>query len=132
LQATAQALSQTPIMGVLPVWTPATLLAADAAAPQKFWTNIGGTFAVAAFYKDALFRVWCKGVVNNNSAGPSSFAVLQFPAGFRPKETQRFSVEGNGATAQFVSVSPTGLVTPEVAVASLGSLDLAFSFLAEQ
>src|SRR5258706_752558 len=119
----AERLNATPIMGVVPVWTAPDLNAAFAN---------GAGFAVAGYYKDSLMRVWSKGVLVTAAGVAAGATVLTFPSGFRPKETQRKAVEGNGATAQFISISPAGVCTVEVAVCAGGSLDIDFSFLAEQ
>lgn len=124
LRPLAQALSQTPIMGVAPVWT--------ALALNSAFANFGGQFATAAYYKDALFRVWSKGVLVTAAGVGAGATVATFPPGFRPRETQRKAVEGNGATVQFISIDPTGVCAVEVAVGAGGTLDFDFSFLAEQ
>jgi hypothetical protein len=120
----AQALLATPIMGVQPAWTAPTL--------DKAFGNIGGTFAVAGYYKDSLFRVWSKGVLTTAAGVAGGALVFTFPSGYRPAEVQRKAVEGDAATAQFISISPTGAVTVEVAIGAGGSLDIDFSFLAER
>lgn len=119
----AQALNQTPIMGTPPTWISHSLNAAFA--------NAGGLYATAAYYKDALMRVWSKGVLTSAAGVAAGAAVLTFPAGFRPRETQRKAVEGNGATVQFISIASSGVCSVEVAVAAAGTLDIDFSFLAE-
>lgn len=117
----SQALSQTPIMGSAPIWTPVTLDAAFA--------SLGAPYATAAYYKDALWRVWSVGVLVSAAGVGAGATVFTFPMGLRPSSTQRKAVEGSGATAQFVSIDAAGVVTVEVAVGAGGTLDVDFSFL---
>lgn len=118
----AQALSRTPIMGSAPVWTEIELDAAFAASSSS----------PPCLYKDALMRVQTKGSASTSAGVAANATVFTFGAGLRPKETQRLPVRGNGATAQFVTIAPTGVVTCDVAIGAGGTIDFGFSFLAEQ
>lgn len=118
-------LAATPIMGApAPPWIAPTLLTP--------WANFGGVYAKAGFHKDALGYVHVKGVLSNASGAGTSNVVFVLPVGYRPKETNRFAVEGNAVSAQFISVDAQGNVRPEVAVAASGSCDITCTFLAEQ
>lgn len=117
-------LSQTPIMGAAPSWIPFPLVAAFA--------NYGNGYATAAYYKDALWVVRAKGVLVCAAGAAFATTIGTFPVGFRPKETQRKAVEGNGGAVQFISISPLGVCWNEVVVAAGGTLDFDFTFLAEQ
>jgi hypothetical protein len=119
----AQALNSTPIMGAAPVWIPVEL--------DPAFTNFGGAFATAAYYKDSLMRVWVKGVLFSAAGVAAAATVTTLPFGYRPAQTQRKAVEGNGATVQFVSIAQTGVCTVEKLIAAGGTLDIDFSFLAE-
>lgn len=120
----AQAVASSPLMGGAPVWLALELVPAFA--------NIGGAFATAAYYKDSLFRVWVKGVLTCAAGCAAGTTIATMPAGLRPAERQRKAVEGNVATVQFISIAPTGVLTNEVLIGAGGSIDLDFSFLAEQ
>ena len=120
----ARAVAGTPLMGVAPSWIDLAL--------EVAFANFGGGLATAAYYKDSLFRVWAKGVLVTAAGVAAGATVALLPAGFRPAETQRKAVEGNGGTAQFISIAPTGICTVEVVVAAGGTVDFDFSFLAEQ
>lgn len=125
LQPIATALARTPIMGApAPAWIAPNLL--------NGFANFGGLFAVAGYHRDALGYVRCKGVLVNAAGCAGGTQVILLPAGYRTRETQRFAVEGNAATIQFLSVAGTGVVSVEVSVTAGGSCDFAFSFLAEQ
>jgi hypothetical protein len=120
----AQALNATPIMGSAPVWIPVDL--------DPAFANFGGAFATAAYYKDSLMRLWAKGVLVTAAGVAPAATVATLPFGFRPAQTQRKAVEGNGGTAQFISIAPTGICTVELVVAAGGTVDFDFSFLVEQ
>lgn len=130
LRPVASALLNTPIMGAAaPAWIPAQLL--------NNWANAGAPFATCAFHRDALGYVHCKGVLLNTVgvAGTTvASAIMQFPVGYRPRESQRFPVRTTASAIQFVLVDMTnaGLAIPLVAVGAGGSCDFAFTFLAEQ
>lgn len=118
-----QALSRTPIMGMAPNWTQPTLLAD--------FVNVGGGLAIAAYYKDSLFRVQSKGSISSAAGQAAGTSVMQFPSGFRPSETLRLPIPTTPG-GQWLLVSPTGLVTLGFVVAAGAGLDLSFSFLSEQ
>lgn len=135
LRPVAGALLNTPIMGAPPpAWIQPTLL--------NGWGNdrtAANGFALIAYHRDALGYVHCKGTVINNNVGALAggavgSAIMQFPAGYRPAESQRFPVLGNGTGIQFILVDMTnaGLTIPVVNVISTGTCDFTFSFLAEQ
>lgn len=121
----AKALQNTPIMGApAPAWIQPDLL--------NGWANIGAQFATAAFHRDALGYVHCKGVLSNAAGAAAGSTIFALPMGYRPAQQYRFAVEGTSATAQFINVTPVGLVSPDVVVAAGGTCDVVFTFLAEQ
>lgn len=80
---------------------------------QNFWTNIGGNFATAQYYKDKEGRVHLKGTI---TGGLTSNGTLLFtlPVGYRPLggEFQIFNVRnGFGSTAGLLVNGSTGEVT---------------------
>jgi hypothetical protein len=123
LDPIAKALSQTPIMGTAPTWTALQVTTGFAATAG---------FATAAHYKDSLFRVWVKGALTCAAGCAANTTIATMPSGSRPRETQRKSVMGTGGTAQFVSIAPTGVVTNVLLIGAGGTIDIDFSFLAEQ
>lgn len=125
LQPIAVALAKTPIMGAPPPgWIAPSLL--------NGFVNLGGAFAVAGLHRDALGYVHTKGMVTNAAGVGAGTTVFIFPSGYRPRETQRFPVEGTGATYQSIQVDGSGLAQVQVAVAAAGNLNVTLSFLAEQ
>jgi hypothetical protein len=124
LTPVATAVQNSPLMGRTPVWI---ALAADPA-----FINLGAPYATLAYYVDVLTRLWTKGVLITSAGVGAGATVATLPPGARPKETQRKSVEGNGGTAQFISIAPTGVCTVELAIAAGGTVDFDFSLLAEQ
>jgi hypothetical protein len=124
LRGQGQALSQTPLMGAMPTWTPFPFVAAFA--------NFGSPLATAAYYLDGFNIVRAKGVLTCAGGAGAGTTIGTFPMGYRPAQTQRKAVEGSGATVQFVNIAATGIVTNEVAIGAGGSIDFDFTFLAEQ
>lgn len=120
----ASALNATPIMGAAaPAWIAPDLVADFA--------NYGSGFAVAGYHKDCLGYVHGKGKITSAAGVAIGFVMLILPTGYRPSETLTFAVEGSGAF-QSIRVAPNGEVSPAIAVAAGGTVDLDFSFLAEQ
>jgi hypothetical protein len=106
----------------MPTWTAPTLDAAFTASVSS----------PPGYYVDALSRVQTKGSASSAAGVAGGATLTTFPPGLRPKETQRFPVRGNAASYQSVTISPTGVVTVDVAIGAGGSVDFGFSFLAEQ
>jgi hypothetical protein len=70
------------------------------------WSNFGGGFTPAGFYKDSLGIVHLQGLVNT---GPGAVAFV-LPAAYRPS-TQHYQIIAEGGTGEaHVTVSPTGSV----------------------
>lgn len=118
----AQALAKTPIMGSQPTWIS---FPKDAA-----FTDTSGQ--PSAYFVDALSMVQTKGSLTTSAGVAANATIGTMPSGCRPKETQRRPVRGNGVTYQSVTIAPTGVVTCDVAIGAGGTIDLGFSFLAEQ
>jgi hypothetical protein len=60
---------------------------------QNGWVNYGGTFQVAAFYKDYLGTVHLTGLIKNGTLGQIGFTL---PAGYRPAAYLYFPTLSNG------------------------------------
>lgn len=56
---------------------------------QNSWSNYGGGYATAAFYKDALGIVHLKGMITSGTIGSVAFTL---PPGYTPAEHSYFSV----------------------------------------
>lgn len=82
------------------------------AAPtfQNGWVNYDtSTYNIAGFYRDALNRVYLRGLVRN---GTVSTAIFTLPAGFRPDRECIFAVISNSTIGR-VDVYPSGQVRAE-------------------
>lgn len=123
LRPVATALANTPIMGVAPVWTLLEL--------NPLYANFGGTSAVAAYYKDALMRVWLKGVLTSAAGAPGGTVMATLPPGFRPREDQVKSVAGNGAY-HALYMQQTGQIIDATGTGAGALVNVDFSFLADQ
>lgn len=125
LRPVAAALTKTPIMGAAPpAWIAPDLL--------NGFVNLAGQFATIGFHRDCLGYVHCKGVLIHSVGCAASTTIMVFPVGYRPARTQRFAVEGAGYAIQFVDVKATGVASNDVLIAPGGTMDFAFTFLAEQ
>lgn len=122
----ANALNATPIMGAAP---PPWILPSLAAG----WANLGAPFAVVGYHRDALGYVHAKGVLTNTSGGalPLGTTIFTLAMGYRPSETQRFSVPGAAVTAQELTITSAGVVSNNAAVANGAAIDIVFNFLSE-
>lgn len=70
------------------------------------WSNFGGGFTPAGFYKDSLGIVHLQGLVNT---GPGAVAFI-LPEGYRPS-TQHYQIIAEGGAGEaHVTVSPTGSI----------------------
>jgi hypothetical protein len=125
LDPVAQSVGSTPIMGAPPpAWVALSLLADFAQTTGQ---------AVSAYHKDALGYVHSKGSVTTAAGQAAGVAVVgPLPLGCRPKEPQRLSVRGNAGAVQAIVIGIDGTLKLDVAVAAGGTVDLGFSFLAEQ
>lgn len=72
------------------------------------WTNYGGGFNTAAFYKDSFEVVRLKGMIKSGTVGAAAFTL---PAGYLPVGTTLFSSVSNGSTGR-VDVFTNGIVVP--------------------
>ena len=123
LTPVARAVAGTPMLnGTLPQWIAISLAAGFA--------NLGGSFATAAYHKDALGYVHVKGQIVC-AAGCAAFTpIFTLPMGFRPHETLRLPSEGVGAY-QGIDVTTYGPFQNVVAIGAGGGMSLACSFLAD-
>ncbi len=125
LQPISKALSVTPIMGAPPpVWIAPALL--------SLLSPTGAGLALPGYHRDALSYTHAKGVVSSAAGVAAGAPIFLLAQGYRPRETQRFVVRGTAGVFQFVTVAPTGLVSVGLLVAAGGTVDLAFTFLAER
>ena len=85
------------------------------------WSNYGGAFADAAYYRDQIGVVHLKGLVSNAElqVGPDviEYPILRLPAGYRPATRRVFASVGGSFPTQAevapgrVDIQPNGLVT---------------------
>lgn len=66
------------------VWTPVTFLNA--------WTNFGAGYAPAEYTKDALDRVYIRGLITGGANGTVAFNL---PAGYRPSSAGHLNFPSN-------------------------------------
>lgn len=78
------------------------------------WANVGGTNAVAAFYKDSFGLVHIKGRVDS---GALNTAIFTLPEKYWPDEVIFFA-NMQGAAAIVIRVNTSGEVSPIGAVSS--------------
>jgi len=71
------------------------------------WTNFGGGFATAAFYKDPLGVVHLRGTIQGPTSGALAFTL---PPGYRPAAVQTFAVNSPGEGG--VDIAADGGVSP--------------------
>ena len=73
---------------------------------ENNWTNEGGGFETAGFYKDPFGIVHLVGDVHNGTDGTEIFTL---PAGYRPSSFTDFTVRANGDTGNAtVSINTLG------------------------
>ena len=82
--------------------------AAGEPAFQNGWSNFGAPYDGAGFYKDALGRVWLRGLIKGGTAG--AVAAFTLPAGYRPSAQKFLPSVGGGNAAATLIVTPTGEV----------------------
>jgi hypothetical protein len=90
------------------------------------WVNFGGSDAAAGYMKDDFGWVNVKGRIKSGTIGQTAFTL---PAGYRPLETQRFTVSSNGAFGEVI-INSDGTVVPQVG--SNVSFNVQIRFRAEQ
>lgn len=71
------------------------------------WTNFGGGFATAAFYRDPIGIVHLRGVITGPTNGVTAFTL---PPGYRPGAVESFA--GNGGAGAGVDINANGEVSP--------------------
>jgi hypothetical protein len=124
LDPIAKALNSTPIMGAAPpAWVKPDLAAGFA--------QTSGAVAMG-YHKDALGYFHSKGRATHAAGCAANTTLLTLPKGYRPAEAQSFPVRGNAATYQSLTVSLTGAVSVDVAIAAGGTVDFTISFLVER
>ena len=124
LRPVAQALAQTPIMGAAaPAWVAPSLL--------NGFTNTGGARALAGIHKDALGYVHGQGALTHAAGTAAGTQILLLASGYRPRNTIRIAVPVTPG-AQWVEITPSGVLTTGFAIAAAGEIELSFIFLAEQ
>jgi hypothetical protein len=69
---------------------------------QNSWTNFGGGFAQASFYKDQIGIVHLKGVITGGTVGSTAFVL---PTAYIPPENMAFAATAGTGTPKTVSVN---------------------------
>jgi hypothetical protein len=64
------------------------------------WSNVGGSFQVAGFYKDPFGIVHLQGDVTSAGGG----TIFTLPSGYCPAALENFPAYGNGGTAAGIAV----------------------------
>lgn len=83
--------------------------AAGQPAFQNGWTNFGGAFSQAGFYKDSEGLVHLKGTLLGPGDGSTAFRL---PAGYRPPEALFLPMAGGGPIAANLIILSGGQVQP--------------------
>ena len=65
------------------------------------WSNVGGSFQTAGFYKDPFGVVHLQGDVKSTGASSTIFVL---PPGYCPTAVENFPVYGNGGTAAGIAI----------------------------
>ncbi len=82
--------------------------AANEPAFEHSWTNEGGGFETAGFYKDPFGIVHLVGDVHN---GTDAMSIFTLPTGYRPSSTVDVTVRANGDTGNAtVAINTLGAV----------------------
>lgn len=86
-----------------------------AATLQNGWTNAGGSYAPASYYKDPNGVVRLKGTVHGNVTPATSIVAFTLPTGYRPSAELDFSVlyiptSTSAATLAVAAVKADGTV----------------------
>lgn len=105
---------------VTAVWIAPTLL--------NSWTNLGGAYEPAGYYKDDMGIVHVRGIVTGGTTTLGT-PILTFPAGYRPLFTIATACVSNNLFGSFQITSAGNL---NIIVGSATSFSLNFSFRAEQ
>lgn len=94
---------------------------------QNDWENIGGEFSTAAYYRDPYGVVHLKGIVTGDT--PES-VVFRLPEGYRPNESQVFSVAEESVVPDVTHVYVRGVIAgdglPGEVVVKVGGSNPAF------
>jgi hypothetical protein len=83
---------------------PESVRAVGAAGQPAFgtgWSNVGGSFQTAGFYKDPFGIVHLQGDVKSTGASSTIFTL---PSGYCPTALENFAAYGNGGTAAGVAI----------------------------
>lgn len=86
------------------------------------WTNYGGGFSEAAYYKDSLGMVHLRGMVRGGAIGSNAFVL---PVGYRPGATLYIAGVTSGSAVAIISVAPDGVVKFDQGSSAYVSLDTA-------
>lgn len=89
---------------------------------ENGYSNFGGGFSTAGFYKDSLGVVHLKGTMHNGTAGTTAFIL---PPGYRPSE-DLFMPEASGGTAHYLYILTDGSVQPQDSTGDIGLDGLSF------
>ena len=104
-----------------------TLAAPEALHAPAFdpgWSDVGGGFQTAGFYKDPFGIVHLRGDVHRTSGASST--IMTMPVGYRPTALENFPAYGNGGTVAGVAVRDSDgavvLVAGDVNFIGLGGI----------
>lgn len=121
LRPVAQALSVTPIMGAaLPSWIQPDL--------KADFINVAGR--TAGYHKNALSYVFGRGRVSTAAGQAGGTTIYTLPSMYRPGLNITFPIPGS-AGFQTLTITTSGVVSVDAAIAAGGTVDLLFCFLAE-
>ena len=84
------------------------------------WTNYGGGFSNAAYYKDSLGMVHLRGMVRGGAIGSNAFVL---PVGYRPDAVLYIAGVTSGSAIAIISVAPDGVVKFDQGSSNYVSLD---------
>ncbi len=73
------------------------------------WTNFGGDYQTAQFYKDGRGFVFLRGLVKHPVAGTKT-TIATLPAGYRPLKRQLFSMTSAGGVPLRIDILAEGQI----------------------
>lgn len=117
----AKALAATPIMGgALPFWIQPDL--------KADFLNVTGR--TVGFHKNGLAYVFGRGRVSTALGQVGGTTIYTLPSLYRPGLNMTFPIPGS-AGFQTLTITTSGVISVDGAIAAAGTVDLVFCFLAE-
>lgn len=136
---TGAAVSKTPIGGAKPpAWQRANYFSGSPAVATAFLdiapsSVAGAPASQTLFHRDALGYVWVHVAAVSAAGAGAGAAVLTLPTAYRPAQDCTVAAQNKtSGAANFLTVSPAGVVATVPAVGVGASVVGYFSFLAEQ